>query len=134
MLSPAAPDPHVLVAFNAPSLAKFGPHVPEGGVVIYDSSVMARLPHLRPGVKVVGVPFTQIAGGLGKPVVKNIVALGALQAATQPLPHETFLTAIRQALTDKCASSRSTSRPSPGASKGRRGGEGGRVSGDALLP
>ncbi len=32
VLSPAAPDPHILVAFNAPSLAKFAPHVPEGGV------------------------------------------------------------------------------------------------------
>ena len=27
VLSPAAPQPHVLVAFNAPSLAKFGPTV-----------------------------------------------------------------------------------------------------------
>ena len=41
VLSPAAPTPHVLVAFNAPSLAKFGPAVPPGGVVIYDSSVIA---------------------------------------------------------------------------------------------
>ncbi len=36
-------------------------------------------------------------------MVKNIVALGALQAATQLFPKETFLTAIRQALKDKCA-------------------------------
>ena len=38
---PAAPTPHVLVAFNAPSLAKFGPAVVSGGIVIYDSSVVA---------------------------------------------------------------------------------------------
>jgi 2-oxoisovalerate ferredoxin oxidoreductase beta subunit len=31
------------------------------------------------------------------------VALGALQAATNLFPQETFLTAIRQALKDKCA-------------------------------
>jgi hypothetical protein len=49
VLSPAAPEPHVLVAFNAPSVAKFAPHVPEGGVVVYDSSVVATLPALRPG-------------------------------------------------------------------------------------
>ena len=49
------------MAFNAPSLAKFAPHVPEGGVVVYDSSVVAQLPPLRPGVKAIGVPFTQIA-------------------------------------------------------------------------
>ena len=39
VLSPAAPNPHVLVAFNAPSLAKFGPRTVSGGIIVYDSSV-----------------------------------------------------------------------------------------------
>jgi Pyruvate/2-oxoacid:ferredoxin oxidoreductase gamma subunit len=91
------------VAFNAPSVAKFAPQVPEGGVVVYDSSVVAQLPALRPGVRAVGVPFTQVAAELGKIIVKNIVALGALQEATRLFPKETFLTAVRQALSDKCA-------------------------------
>ncbi len=103
VLSPAAPEPHVLVAFNAPSLAKFGPRVLEGGVAVYDSSVIAERPALRPGVKAVGVPFARIAGDLGKMIVKNIVALGALQEATRLFPKETLLSAIRQALSDKCA-------------------------------
>jgi 2-oxoisovalerate ferredoxin oxidoreductase beta subunit len=103
VLSPASPSPHVLVAFNAPSLAKFGPAVPRGGTVIYDSSVIKEAPALREGVRVVGAPFTEIAAGLGKVMVKNVVALGALQAATGLFPEETFLTAIRQALKDKCA-------------------------------
>ena len=30
VLSPASPNPHVLIAFNAPSLAKFGPDVRAG--------------------------------------------------------------------------------------------------------
>jgi 2-oxoisovalerate ferredoxin oxidoreductase beta subunit len=101
VLSPAAPEPHVLVAFNAPSVAKFGPHVVEGGVVVYDSSVVPSLPQLRPGVKAVGVPFAQIAASLGKIIVKNIVALGALAEASRLFPQETFLTAIRQALAEK---------------------------------
>jgi 2-oxoisovalerate ferredoxin oxidoreductase beta subunit len=103
VLSPAAPEPHVLVAFNAPSLAKFGPHVPEGGVVVYDRSVISEVPPLRPGVRVVGVPFAQVAADLGKIIVKNIVALGAVQEATGLFPKETFLSAIRQALSHKCA-------------------------------
>ncbi|HEY5896276.1 MAG TPA: 2-oxoacid:acceptor oxidoreductase family protein, partial [Burkholderiales bacterium] len=37
VLSPAAPSPHVLVAFNAPSLDKFAEAVRPGGIVIYDS-------------------------------------------------------------------------------------------------
>ena len=35
--------------------------------------------------------------------MKNIVALGALQAATNLFPKETMLSAIRIALKDKCA-------------------------------
>ena len=103
VLSPAASHPHILVAFNAPSLAKFGPQVAPGGVVIYDSSVVTEVPRLGPKVKVVGVPCTEIAKDLGKMMVKNIVALGALQAATGLFPEETFLDAIRQALKEKCA-------------------------------
>ena len=103
VLSPASPNPHVLVAFNAPSLARFGPKVQPGGTVVYDSSVIAEVPPLPQGVKLVGVPFTRIAAELGKPVVKNVVALGALQEATGLFPKETFLTVIRQALREKSA-------------------------------
>jgi 2-oxoisovalerate ferredoxin oxidoreductase beta subunit len=103
VLSPASPHPHVLIAFNAPSLTKFGPIVRKGGTVIYDSSVVSEPPALDPSVRVHGVPFTEIAVGLGKAVVKNIVALGALQAATQIFPKETMLAAVRHALKEKCA-------------------------------
>jgi 2-oxoisovalerate ferredoxin oxidoreductase beta subunit len=101
VLSPSAATPQVLVAFNAPSLAKFGPTVVPGGTVIYDSSVVAEPPLLDPDVRVVGVPCAAIARDLGKAMVKNIVALGALGAATRLFPAETFLTAIRQALRAK---------------------------------
>jgi 2-oxoisovalerate ferredoxin oxidoreductase beta subunit len=103
VLNPGSPDPQVLIAFNAPSLAKFGPTVRKGGYVIYDSSVVSEAPELDPSIKVFPVPFTGIATDLGKAVVKNIVALGALQAATGIFPKETMLTAIRVALKDKCA-------------------------------
>ncbi|HEY0590407.1 MAG TPA: 2-oxoacid:acceptor oxidoreductase family protein [Thermoanaerobaculia bacterium] len=103
VLSPASPRPNVLVAFNAPSLAKFGPTVAPGGTIVYDSSVILDPPAPPVGVKAYGVPFTEIAVGLGKKVVKNIVALGAVQAATQIFPKETFLGAIREALKEKAA-------------------------------
>jgi Pyruvate/2-oxoacid:ferredoxin oxidoreductase gamma subunit len=104
VLSPAAPHPHVLVAFNAPSLAKFGPTVRPGGVVIYDSSVIGAMPDtLAAGVRVVGVPFAEVAKDLGSVLVKNVVALGALQGVTQILPKATFLAAIRDALSGKRA-------------------------------
>jgi 2-oxoisovalerate ferredoxin oxidoreductase beta subunit len=103
VLSPSAPNPNILVAFNAPSLVKFAPDVAPGGIIIYDSSVIADPPSINGKVKMYGVPFTEIAVDIGRRVVKNVVALGALQAATDMFPEETFLEAIRQALAHKCA-------------------------------
>ena len=104
VLSPAAPRPHVLVAFNAPSLARFGPAVRPGGMVVYDSSVVSALPDgLATGVRTVAVPFASVAKDLGAALVKNVVALGALQGATKIFPEETFLTAICATLKAKCA-------------------------------
>ncbi|TNF75276.1 MAG: thiamine pyrophosphate-binding protein, partial [Acidobacteria bacterium] len=103
VLSPASPKPHILVAFNAPSLQKFGSTVQPGGTVIYDSSVMTEPAELDPGVTAVGIPCTQIARDLGAVKVKNVVALGAMQAATNLFPAESMLTAIRDALKANCA-------------------------------
>jgi 2-oxoisovalerate ferredoxin oxidoreductase beta subunit len=103
VLSPAAPRPHVLVAFNPQSLEKFGPLVRPGGVVLYDSTVIPDPTVLDPAIRVVGVPFTQLAVDLGAARVKNIVALGAFQAATQLFPVESFLTVLRDAFRNDCA-------------------------------
>jgi 2-oxoisovalerate ferredoxin oxidoreductase beta subunit len=103
VLSPAVTTPDILVAFNAPSLAKFGPHVRTGGTIVYDSSVITEKPRLQSGASIVGVPCTEIAVGLGKNVVKNIVALGALQAATRLLPAQVFIDAIRLMLKSRPA-------------------------------
>jgi 2-oxoisovalerate ferredoxin oxidoreductase beta subunit len=104
VLAPAAPHPQVLVAFNAPSLAKFGPTVRPGGIVVYDSSVIAAVPDtLAVGARVVPVPFTEVAKDVGSALLKNVVALGALQGVTQLFPRATFLAAIRAALSGKGA-------------------------------
>ena len=105
VLSPASPEPAHPDRLQRPEPREVRPgRWCRAGSIIYDSSVdHATAAGCRPGVKVVGVPFTEIAVGLGKAMVKNIVALGALQAATEIFPKETFLTAIRQALKDKCA-------------------------------
>jgi len=103
VLSPAVPNPHVLVAFNAPSLAKFAPSVVPGGIVIYDSSVAPEPPQVTAGLEVLPVPFAEIAKGVGRLLIKNIVALGALQGATGFFPDSAYLAALRLALKDKAA-------------------------------
>jgi Pyruvate/2-oxoacid:ferredoxin oxidoreductase gamma subunit len=57
--------------------------------------VVAEAPSLE-GLRVLGIPFSQIASDLGSLRAKNIVALGAFQRATQLFPEESFLTALRQ--------------------------------------
>ncbi|MDR1841566.1 MAG: 2-oxoacid:acceptor oxidoreductase family protein [Holophagales bacterium] len=102
VLNPASPTPHILIAYNAPSLTKFGPTVAKNGFIIYDT--LAPEPKSTdPSVKVIGVPFAEIANGLGKMVVKNIVSLGVLSAATDIFPRETFLAAVKQALKEKAS-------------------------------
>ncbi len=103
VLSPACPRPHVLVAFNAPSLEKFAPTVQARGTIIFDSSVIAKVPDLDASIQVYGVPFTEIATDLGKKMVKNVVALGALQAATKLLPRDSFVAVMEEALKKDCA-------------------------------
>jgi 2-oxoisovalerate ferredoxin oxidoreductase beta subunit len=103
VLSPAAPAPHVLVAFNPESLAKFGPRVRPGGIVLFDSAVIPEVPVLDPSLTVIGIPFAQIALGLGAPRTKNIVALGAFQAATAIVPEETLLAVLRETFREQCA-------------------------------
>ena len=98
VLSPACSEPHVLVVFNQESLQKFGPTVQKGGTVIYDTAVIAELPDMDDSIKMIGVPYTTIADGLGKRMVKNVVALGALQAATKIFPKESFAAAIEEAV------------------------------------
>jgi len=102
VLSPDVPEPDVLVAFNAPSLAKFGPTVAPGGTVVYDTSTIPSAPSLD-GARIVGVPCSAIAAELGQPLVKNVVALGALHAATNLLPEAALLSTMRAALKGKRA-------------------------------
>lgn len=101
VLSPGAPNPHVLIAFNAPSLDKFASSVRAGGLVIYDSSVISKPPTVGEGVRVYPVPCAAIAQKLGSVVVKNVVALGALQEAAKLLDEASFLGELDRSLKHK---------------------------------
>lgn len=104
VLNPAAPEPDVLVAFNAPSLTRFAATVVEGGTILYDSTIITPPPTgLPPRRNLIAIPFTRIAADLGKPMVKNVVALGALQACTKLLPDDALVETLAHVLKDKAA-------------------------------
>jgi Pyruvate/2-oxoacid:ferredoxin oxidoreductase gamma subunit len=54
-------------------------------------------------VTVVPIPCTEIALALGSRMVKNTVALGALEAATRLLPEEAYAHTLRAALKSNTA-------------------------------
>jgi 2-oxoisovalerate ferredoxin oxidoreductase beta subunit len=93
--SPVVSRPNVLLAMNEPSLRKFLPSVEPGGIVLYNGA-SAPEDCLRPDVRVLARPFTEIADGIGASKVANIVMLGALLETTALLPPERVTGALQR--------------------------------------
>jgi 2-oxoglutarate ferredoxin oxidoreductase subunit gamma len=91
--SPVVRCPRAALVLNTPSLEKYEPLVQSGGVLVYNSSLIAPASR-RADIHYVAVPASDIAAELGDIKVANMVALGALVAATQVVP----LVVVKQAL------------------------------------
>jgi len=77
----------VLLAMNQESCAKYISAVKESGLVIVDSTYVARLPATP--AKTVSLPLTKVARErLGKTVVANMTALGALVTFLKEIPSD----------------------------------------------
>ncbi|MCL4503478.1 MAG: 2-oxoacid:acceptor oxidoreductase family protein [Deltaproteobacteria bacterium] len=76
---PKAIRPDVLLALNQVSLDKYLGDLKPGGVLLVDADLVREVPVEG----AVTIPFTQIARELGKEMITNIVALGALAAITR---------------------------------------------------
>lgn len=91
--SPLVSDPTVLIAMNRPSLEKFQPELVSGGLLIYDSSLIDKEPE-RDDVRIIALPATALADGLGSAKIANMVALGAYLGATGLLEREGLVKAL----------------------------------------
>ena len=93
--SPLVSRPNVLLALNGPSLRKFLPAVEEGGIVLYNGS---EIPGdcVRRDVRMVALPFTELADEVGATKVGNIVMLGALLEATGMLDQDRVVGALKR--------------------------------------
>jgi len=87
--SPLVSEPDILVAMNGPSLRKFMPKMPAGGLMLYNSSLIEGQ-NLREDIRIISVPCNKIAESLSTPRVANMVMLGALQAATKIFKEESL--------------------------------------------
>ncbi len=99
--SPVVQQPDAAIIFNNPSMEKFEMLVKAGGNLVYNSSLIDSLPR-RTDITYLPVPANDIAQELGNVKMANMVALGAMIAATQILP----LTTVSQALKDHLPSSK----------------------------
>src|SRR5450631_1662760 len=93
--SPLVSRPNVLLALNEPSLRKFLPAVEEGGIVLYNGSEIPA-DCVRRDVRMVALPFTELADELGAAKVGNIVMLGALLEATGMLDQDRVVGALKR--------------------------------------
>jgi len=69
--------PTICIVLNEPSLDKFEPFIEEGGVLIYNSSIINRKP-IREDIKVYAVPCNELSEKNGSIRAANMAALGAL--------------------------------------------------------
>jgi 2-oxoisovalerate ferredoxin oxidoreductase beta subunit len=93
--SPLVSRPNVLLALNEPSLRKFLPNVEEAGLVLFNGSE-SPADCARPDVRIIAIPFTQVADELGNAKVANIVMLGALLEATGMLENDRVIGALQR--------------------------------------
>ena len=95
--SPIISRPSAAIVMNEPSLAKYGPKVKEGGVLVVNRS-LAKAPFSRNDIQVLEVPANEIAMEVGSDRAANMVALGALLRATEALPIDVVEEAMPEAL------------------------------------
>jgi 2-oxoglutarate ferredoxin oxidoreductase subunit gamma len=79
--SPVVLHPDAAIVLNAPSMHKYEPLMKPGGVLVFNSSLVPHTPQ-RSDVRYVAVPANEVAVQIGNVRVANLVAVGALAAAT----------------------------------------------------
>ncbi len=75
--SPIVSKPNVLIAMNLPSLDRYENDVVEGGLIIYDSSLISREVKSS-NAKVFAIPATQLATENGMDGLANMIILGKM--------------------------------------------------------
>lgn len=93
--SPWVDKADTLIAMNEPSLKRFKPRLKNKGLLIANSSMVAR-PNKVKGAKVVARRFTDEAVELGNIKVANTVALGCFIAENKIIRLKSALEAIRK--------------------------------------
>ncbi|MCB1061255.1 MAG: 2-oxoacid:acceptor oxidoreductase family protein [Calditrichaeota bacterium] len=98
--SPMVVDPDVLAVMNDPSFDAFEDTVKSGGLMIVNSSIIARKSK-RTDVDVLYIPLTEIANDLGLKAAANMVLLGAFIEYTKLMPLDHLKTIVPRGIKRK---------------------------------
>lgn len=87
--SPIVSYPDILVALNQPSIDKFAPSIPKGGVLIINTNMC---PHgcKRDDIQIVAAPLNDIAKEIGSMIVLNMLAIGIVIGKTGLISYATM--------------------------------------------
>lgn len=95
--SPVIKRPHTLLAMNIPSLDKFASMVREGGLILYNASLIPQ-GSPREDITIFPVPANDIAQELGEKRTLNMVVLGAYLALRPLVREESIQEALKKVL------------------------------------
>ncbi len=87
---PKAIQPDVLLAMNQKSLDTYLSDMKPDGLLLVDATLVPEIPDHQ----AIAIPFTRIARELGKEMVANIVALGALATLTGAVTRKSLETVV----------------------------------------
>lgn len=88
-------DATAAIVMNLPSLDKFESHVAPGGMILVNSSLIAKKV-TRDDIKAYYIPANEIANDLGNPRIANMVMLGAYLELAKPVSTESVLEAFKK--------------------------------------
>ncbi|MDD2890532.1 MAG: 2-oxoacid:acceptor oxidoreductase family protein [bacterium] len=91
--SPVIGEADTVIAMNEPSLIKFEPRLKKGGLLIYNSSIIASKPK-RSDIELLAVPANEIAESVGSAKSANMVVVGAYIAKTKIVSPESVKLSI----------------------------------------
>jgi len=98
--APVIETPDVVVVFNRPSLEKFESDVKQGGLVLYDNSLIDVKPS-REDIKAYPVPATELADSLGSLKAANMVMIGAYAAASGTLTMKGVMSSLEKVISTR---------------------------------
>ncbi len=93
--SPVTGNPDILIVMNKASHDRFSHRLLKGGLLLYDSSLLA-LDRQRDDIEILNVPASEMSASLKNTKSANMVLLGAFVAVNGMLPLESVISAINE--------------------------------------